>query len=719
MFPPNLPGPLAAPDPMGAPAPSQATPVVKGKIPLSEQTRKRFRQQIDLALAHRKHYEPWWEANVNAYAPKPGQSPTKYAEEINTNRDFTLVERKKADLYYQRAEMTLQPTPLMDGPILGGPPGPDGQPTPLMGPPDAQGQAQPVLQAPSLQAHEEIVNELRGPDGVNAKRVIHQALFDVLCPSGIGFTKFGYDQHSVLQTVIDPLTGLPRDVPVPVKQEIFWHYVPPKQALIPHNFRSTDWDRAPWLGLQFTLPLTKGHREKYQLPEDFQGSKPAGTEQHFDYGLSVAEGEQVFTGVELEYRSILFRDDIVHPDHLTHLVLVDGIDEPVIHEDSPHQTLDEKGGLTPDSLIGYSIHPLNVRMMTDTAYPPSDCTMIRPLVNELNIYRSQSVQFRDAVTLKWMYNTDTLPPDAVAKIVRAPIGGMIGVPPEAFLGDGAIKELPHGSIPRDTHLGEQAIDADISRTGGVDAAGAGVQSQTSQTATSAQIQQGNANARLDFERGVVLDWDCKGVTKFSTLIIRYLPVTDAAKIVGHARAQAWDVWRKQVNSALAFTALPDSALRTDQAADRKSGQELYSFLANDPFVNRQELLTSLLRKFHLDPAKIVKQPEPPKPEPPKLALSFKGEDLIGPMAPIVIEILTQQGLKISPEAVTQSQGMLLKAQQLEAAQAQEAALVKAETRHGGKVAQQESLSKHASDESGAMQGLGGPPATLGPGGSVM
>jgi hypothetical protein len=395
--------------------------------------------------------------------------------------------------------------------------------------------------------------------------------------------------------------------------------------------------------------------------------------------------------------------------------LVDGVDEAVIEEDCPYQTLDPQGQLTPDSLIGFPIHPLNTRTLTDSSNPPSDCTLIRPLVNELNRFREQMVEYRDAQTLRWMYNSDTLPPDALTKIVRAPIGGMIGVPSDAFMGEGAIKELPHGSMPRESFTSNDYIDADIARTTAIDAAGAGVQSQTNQTATEAQIQQGNANARLDFERGVVLQWYVKGVTKFSTLVQRYLPVKDAAKIVGMGRAQVWDVWRRSVPSSLAFTAMPDSALRVDQAVDRKQAQELYSFLANDPYVakGRAKLLEKLLRKFHIDPEGIVAAPDPPRPEPPKLSFSIKGEDLIGPQAPIIIEILKQQGITISDEAMQASQqlGTLMAAMQTMQAQAE------ADTKHGGKLPQQESLSKHAADKTGGMQGTGAP-ATLGAGGHL-
>lgn len=706
MFPPQ-------PDPVEA---QSATSVVPAQLPMAEEQVRKFRLQIDLALKSRKEQEPWWEANLKAYAPQVNQNPNKWAEDINTNRDFTLVERKKADLYYQTAEMTLQPSPLMDGPLMA----PDpvtGQPAPMMGPPDANGQAQPIQQSAALQAHQEIVNELRGPDGIDAKRMIHQALFDVLNTCGKGFTKLGYEQHASMQPVKDPLTGEMRLIPVPVKRTVFWHYFPPKQGLIPAGFRSTEWDRAPWLGYQFELPLTKANREKYHLPEDFQGSKPDST-QHFDHGIGVPDSDRVFTGVELEYRSVLYREDIVHPDHLTLLVLVDGVDEPVIHQDSPHQTLDETGSLTPDSLIGYSIHPLNVRTMTDSANPPSDSTMIRPLVNELNIYRTQCVQFRDATTLKWGYRLTAIPPEAMAKIVRSPIGGMVGLPDEAFPIDQNIVELPQGSIPRESFLGQQAIDDDIARTSGIDASGAGVQSSANQTATEAQIQQGNANARLDFERGVVLDWDIKGVTKFSTLLCRYLPVEDAVKIVGQARAQVWDVWRKQAASSLAFTALPDSALRTDQAADRKRSMDEYTYFANDPYVNREYLIKKLATKLHYDPSQFVKTPDPPKPEPPKLAFSFKGEDLVGPQAVIVLGIAEQLGIKIDPSWVTLAQAALQQSMELAAQADAQNIAAKADGKHGGKVAQMESLSKHAVDMTGNMQGIG-QPAASGAGGGIM
>jgi hypothetical protein len=98
---------------------SQAPDPTQGPSPVPSKGGAFWKQQIDLALAARKEQEPVWEANDKAYAPRTGAEYTGYAAQINTNRDFTLVERKKADLFYQRPDVTLQPSPLLDGPIAG------------------------------------------------------------------------------------------------------------------------------------------------------------------------------------------------------------------------------------------------------------------------------------------------------------------------------------------------------------------------------------------------------------------------------------------------------------------------------------------------------------------------------------------------------------------------------------------------------------------------
>jgi hypothetical protein len=664
---------------------------------------KYWMDQIQLAKSAREEHEPWWEANLEEHSPGIKKNPKSYGTTISTNRTFTMGERKSADLFYQKPDVTLQPMPLME--------------------------AMPeAMQA--LQAHQEILNEHLGEDGIDVTALMDQVKFDILITSGDGATVMGYEQYSV--DVPDPrdpegLLGLPM-VPVPIDARCFWEHLSPKQVLKPHNFRSNRFDKAPWLGYTFELPLTPGNRRKYNLSDEFKGSQSDG-KQHFDTGGNQSQAtEEVFTGTRLWYRSNLHREDRPHPDHLTEVTIIDGnkgVDgENVVDEkDCPYQTIGPKGKLTPDSLIGFPIHIFSVRTKTDSAYVESDATMIRPLEYELNVYRTQQVQFRDAATLKWVYNTGTVPADVVSKMVRAPLGGMIGAPPELFPLEHNIVELPQPSMPRESFAGQEAIDNDISRTTGVDASGAGVQNTQSQTATAEQIQASNAGARMDKERSVLLKQYLKGVTKYSTLVQRFFPLEDAAAIVGPQRAQVWEQWRKVFPSALSFTAMPDSALRVDQAVDRKQAMDLYSFIANDPFVQkgRQKLIEKLLRKHHIDPTGIVFPPDAPKPEPPKLSISIKMEDFVLPQGPITCEIAAQLGLVISPEAITLSQGLLLKQQEMAAAEAKAAEAEKGkdgDTTHPGKTASAEPLSKHHADQTGGMQNTGAP-AALGAGGGMI
>lgn len=693
-------------------------------LPLSEDDLKNWRSQIAKAREVRQQEARRAEANLKAYAPTVDTNPDDYDHHINTNRDFTLVERKKADLFYQSPEIAAKASPLFEG------------------------------HEDLLDTHVAILNEKLGLDGVNAKAMVHQVLFDVLCPWGTGFTIMGYESTTVPtpvtkptlhpmtgqpmmgpdgkpleEPVLHPVTQEPLMAPVPVHEECFWEWFSPWRMLKPADFRSSEWDKAPWLGMEVEIPIRTAKRKGW-VPDDYEGA-PAGKELHYDDGTNQS-GDNVARGVIVFYKSALYRDDIVHPQHLTYLVLMEGTDskgelsQPAEHKDCPYQTLDPHGALTADSLIGFPIHPCTLRTLTDSSIVPSDCTISRPLINELNLGREQMVSQREANLLQFYYDAGTMPADVLNKRTRGPLGGMIGLPSEVFTGsgpEGPFRPFVHGAFPRENFEFNNILDNDLARTHALDSNQQGVVDQGGTTATEAQIQQSNVNARLGLERGNVLDWYVRGVTKFSTLLQRYETVQSLAKIVGQQAAESVFSWYKTVPSSLAFTAEPDSALRSDTAADRKQATDLYSFLANDPNVDRVELLKSVLRKHHLNPSKIVVQPPPKGPEPARPSFAFGGADL-NPLAPqfaIVMEVLRLSGVQISPQAVQEAQAgaqNALLAQQVQTTQDAQQGAAGPQTEHGGKVAQVESLSKHAAALTGGMQGSG-QPAPMGAGGGVM
>jgi hypothetical protein len=662
---------------------------------MSDEDVSDWQERLKLDRDVRTRVMAWGEANLEAYAPDADDDPKDYGSKLNTNRDFTLVERKKADLFFQRPDVIAIPSPLMEG------------------------------SEAILDTHTTILNHALGLDGVNAKLLVHQALFDVLCTVGTGFTVMGYESATIDTPGTHPVTGQPISTPVPVYENCFWKTFSPKQAIIPHDFRSTVWDDAPYLGYDFEIPVRQAKRKGW-VPDDFAGSQPD-PELHFDSGTTETGSEGLVKGTLIYYKSALFRDDVVHPQHLTELVLIDGrgksaTDTVAVHKDCPHQTLNPDGSLSADSMLGNPIHPMTLRTLTDSAWVPSDCTVSRPIVNELNTFRRQMVEQRDGNLTRYVYNTDVLPTDALAKIVRSPIAGFIGLPGEAYAGEGAVKELPHGTFPRENFQFNDYLDNDLARTHALDASQSGADnSGGAKTATEEQIKQSNVSARLGLERGMVLDWYVKGVEKYSTLIQRYYTVQMAAAIVGPQAAQAWDPWRKQVPSSLAFTAHPDSTLRMDLSSDRQRKMQEYTFFANDPFINRQVLLKHLVTNLGYPQTVVNPQPPPKGPEPTKPTFSFKGDDL-NPLAPqfaIVIEILKQSGVTIDPAAIQQAQAgaqnALLAGHVVN--QAQPGMPGQPQTAHGGKLPAMEGLSKHAAELTGGMQGTG-KPAPMGPGGSI-
>ncbi len=97
---------------------------------------------------------------------------------------------------------------------------------------------------------------------------------DVLCPSGIGISKIGYEcavdpqQREVPvmnpampgMPAIDPQTNAPVMQPNIVRESYFWQRVPPKMFLYPATFIGSDFDTASWLGFAYDLDKVVAER---------------------------------------------------------------------------------------------------------------------------------------------------------------------------------------------------------------------------------------------------------------------------------------------------------------------------------------------------------------------------------------------------------------------------------------------------------------------------
>jgi hypothetical protein len=332
---------------------------------------------------------------------------------------------------------------------------------------------------------------------------------------------------------------------------------------------------------------------------------------------------------------------------------------------------------------GYPLHPLVLRYAPGCAYPPSDVELAIEISEELSKGRTQMVQQRESSIPMRACDRNRLSPEDLRKVTDGVWQGILpvdGNPAEIFT------EIARANFPRENFTFNDVAERDYEEMWALGKAQRGITENEQRTATEMQIAQGAANVRLDKERARVLKWFVSGAQKFASLLQLFKTEPSFVEILGQdgaAELQQWD--RTSIQGSFLFKAKPDSALRMDAQAERKQALDLYNLLANDPNVVRVELLRSIIQKYNMDPARIIVEKLPEKgPEPPKISLTFKGEDLLNPAA---VAFLAANGVTVPPEIMPMAQ---MADQVRDLSRGGEGS-----PPHGGAAQQVEPLSKHA------------------------
>jgi hypothetical protein len=490
-----------------------------------------------------------------------------------------------------------------------------------------------------------------------------KTIFDVLCPAGWGATKIGYDvvTRPVTQAIPHPIPGMPpivQTIDVPVFEEWFWEYFSAKKLLVPDDYFDNQFDKAPWLGMEFAMPLLQAKR-KFKLPEDFSATTTADPYVFDDpqgSGSSRTPTRDLVTGVEVWYRAALEDEAVFHPELLRKLVLIDGMpDQPATHMDSPYQSLDAQGRLTPDSMVGSPIHVLTIRDLTDSAYIRSDCSMTRDLVDQLAKFLTTQVKQRDTSIPLRLCDEGVITPDVMQKIVSGDYGSFIPIP-EGRLEPPPVVEIARAQYPRENFEGQARIERQLAKTLALDSNQTGVSDENARTATELTLVQNNASVRLKGERNRVIQFFLAGVRKFDSLLQRFATDTSVIQIVGPDGAREWAAWNKlTIAGRWAYAIKPDSGIDLDEATARKQALDTYNFLGKDPLVDRSYLISELAPALHLDPQRVKAPPKPPPPDRPALGFSFKGEDLLNPLA---VAVMIQGGVSITPDMIQQAHTLI-------------------------------------------------------------
>lgn len=697
--------------------PQTPGPAAPQKLSLKESQRKFWQGAIKKARDRRERHKDLWSENLRRYAPAPADMLRQRGPyEANANVDFRQVEAKKPQLFFEVPDIRLTPRePLAD----------------------------PVEDA--LTIHQVVLNDLLGPEGVNAKRAVSLSILNCLATAGWGPTKIGFEvtiaDVDEPETILDPATRQPTPtgktikVKLPVHERYFWEPFSPANLLVPADCDSNDFDKAPWIGREFSLPLEVARR-RFTIPKDFQPSKSDRPEPLTNDEANREEDDttEAVWGQEIYYYAHVYDPKEANPEKIRELIFLDSLDEPVVHRDLPYQTFD-RGRLSPDSLRGFPIHVLTLRDVPDSPYVPADSSMTRPLVDELNVFRGQLLKQRDATIPVNLCRGSAFSAEQRDKLVRGEFSTFIFLEDDAFSASNPpVLPANKAVLPRESFSAQNVIEQDIERTLGIGPTQTGVLNARvgARSATEVRDARSNADARMAAEQTRVIEWFLAGVRKLDALVQRFADDQQIVVLVGPdggARHRAWD--KRTISGRFAYTIQPDSQLRIDSAQNRQSFLEFYNLTANDPYVVRSETSKKLVKLYGLDPAKAVTEPPPLQPPPPNVQFRVSGEDLnpLSPQFSIVLEIVKAAGYQI-PDSVIQAAQLAAQAAMLrEQAQglqgngdgrgagtsSPQSALPSGgspnfgQAPHGGTLAGTPPINKHSSDTTGAVQGVGNAP----------
>src|SRR3990167_1031363 len=645
--------------------------------PLPAVGEKERRSRVDRSDARRKHFEELhgWDRAIERYA-KTKQD--RY--DVNALLDFRHVEGKKAHLFYQTPEIQLLPIdPMIEG----------------------------IPAEQIMPARQKVLNFKLGPDGENVKAEIHEALFDALAPSGFLCTKIGYE-NVMVATPKDPATGLHPMLngtevkEIPIWERCFWTRFSPKKLLIPDDFTSTKFDRAPWLGMKGAMPLSKAKIE-FRLPDDFTATTNK-DDSVFTHGDSLGDsGDPLVEYTEVFYRAAHFDPSVKHPELFRRLVLVKGMDTPAVHVDSPYQTIDpQTGRLTDDSMVGNPIHVGTLRDLSDSAYVPSDLSVGEQLSNELNKFRTSAVRGRRKRS-PIVVVAETLGKDYIDKLTANE--GPVPVPDQYIQpgGQTAVAVVSTGSEPRDNFTTQDYIERDHERALGSSANQQGQFTKGKRTATEARIVQGNSDARSEAERDRLREYFVAGVRKYDCVLQRFMTPQEIQKILGHAGAQVWEQW-KALPGRYLYKIQPDSGVHVDAAQYRAQTLDEYNLLRKDDRVNTEELLKKVARALAYDTGNFIAPPQDKTTEPPSASVAFKGEDTTNAaMGNLLLDFCANAGIKLRPETIAAF------ALQHATGATPPGAPIGAEAdpnTHGGSATVTEPVNQHQTERTGGVQGVG-------------
>lgn len=520
-------------------------------------------------------------------------------------------------------------------------------------------------------------------------------------PQGIGAPPVPPTPPPSLATPMGP-GGIPQQQTVarPIYECFYANRISPAHFLWPIEFIESDWQKASWLGREGYMPLAEAQRRKW-VGADAKGVSINDSEWLLSMDDNVIRNkstDQFVKYVVIYYRPHDFDAEEKDPRKIKQVILIDEGGEhgtkKVFDEDFKWQKYDP----ATRKWIGMTQFPIKVMTITyisDQAIPPSDSEIGRPQVKELIRARTDmQMQRRHSIPLRW-YDVNMVDPMIGDRLRK---GKWLDMIPMNGPGEHAIGEVARAQYPQQNFEFNKIAQTDLDKGWSMGDSQQSIATPGDTTAEEVRAMNQSLNVRLDFERSWVLRFFMQVAEGVAQLMQLFCDDEDYVWVVGEQGKQEMMAWNKQVISGeYVFEAKPDSQLRLDVTQERNQSLNLYKLLRKDPLINPTGLVQQLLEVHGLDPAKGMAPQEPPKPEPPKVSYSFKGEDLMNPLVVAVMQKgptpITVQDIQAAQQLLQSATALPMPQQPMPEGQPAEGAPTGANPEHPGVPEQVEELDR--------------------------
>jgi hypothetical protein len=563
---------------------------------MNEDSKDPWLGRIAASRKHRDEKIHDWQTNVRKRAGEPSSrtaadsTSTKMTSGVTVNKDWPMTKSKIALLYSQTPEIRLSTEDPRAAEVV------------------------PMF----AKAVNDTIREAR----VGA--AIEEELADVINAAGIGGVIVACEKRQEMRDlpVMDEMTAAMSGIPMemvptqPTLKDVDIRYpvrrLSPACLLIPTDFTGSVYDQARWLGYEDSMPWATAMTE-FGLTED-QKEVVVGTDKRVKGDITLNDDTNKWRDTEaVNFVELFYWRHFYHPEEtsfhaLQRRVYVDGLEAPVIDEEYKGQQRTADG-----KVAGVRRNPIQILTLTyisDECLPPSDSTISRGQVNELEESRDAMAQQRKhSIPIRW-FDTSRVSANTRSLIEKGTIQGLV---PLMGGGDRAIGEVARANFPPEKYELDRIISSEIADQWTV---GPNQQSNFStgeRTAREASIVEKNFNQRVGLERA-----------KLESHVVAI------AEILGALMALHGDVGIPiELLGSITYGVRVDSTVLLDSDQQIQRLEHVIDRSAQSPFVDVRPLLAQWYELHGLDPKKLIIEPKPKPPDP--VNLSGGAEDMANPL----------------------------------------------------------------------------------------